>query len=126
MAMVPPSGYTAGRVSDTAITGFESIVKRTGDLPEALRGLQDVLLANLAMIAEIPAPTFDEDARSAFVQERFTELGYSDCSMDEVGNVAGVLPGSEDAPDRNILLVAHIDTPVAATVDHTVTYSRNG
>ena len=103
------------------VTGFESIVQRVGELPEALRGLQDVLLANLAMIAEIPAPTFDEAARAAFVQERFAELGYSDCSMDEVGNVAGVLPGSENGTaDRNILLVAHTDTPVAAAVDHTV------
>ena len=107
-------------MSEATVTGFESIVKRIGDLPEALHGLQDVLLANLAMIAEIPAPTFDEDARAAFVQERFAELGYSDCSMDEVGNVAGVLPGDEGAADRNILLVAHTDTPVAATIDHTV------
>ena len=103
-----------------AVTGFESIVKRIGALPEALRALQDVLLAHLAMIAQIPAPTFGEAARAGFVQERFTELGYSDCSMDEVGNVAGVLPGSESAADRNILVVAHTDTPVAATVDHTV------
>ena len=103
------------------MTGFESIVKRVGDLPQELHELQDVLLANLAMIAEIPAPTFGEDARAAFVQERFVELGYSDCSIDEVGNVVGVLPGSENgAADRNILLVAHTDTPVAATVDHTV------
>ena len=57
------------------ITGFESIVKRIGDLPEALHGLQDVLLANLAMIAEIPAPTFAEDARAGFVQERFAGNG---------------------------------------------------
>ena len=107
-------------MNETTVTGFESIVKRIGDLPQALHGLQDVLLANLAMIAEIPAPTFDEGARAVFVQERFAELGYSDCSIDEVGNVAGVLAGSENGADRNILLVAHTDTPVAATVDHTV------
>ena len=112
---------TLPEVSEARVTGFESIVQRIGELPEALQGLQDVLLANLAMIAEIPAPTFGEDARATFVQERFAELGYSDCSMDEVGNVAGVLPGSENGTaDRNILLVAHTDTPVAATVDHTV------
>jgi acetylornithine deacetylase/succinyl-diaminopimelate desuccinylase-like protein len=107
-------------VNQPSVTGFESIVKRIGDLPETLHGLQDVLLANLAMIAEIPAPTFAEDARAGFVQERFAELGYSDCSIDEVGNVAGVLPGSESTDGRNILLVAHTDTAVAATVDHTV------
>ena len=113
-------GNIAGSVNQPNVTGFESIVKWIGDLPEALHGLQDVLLANLAMIAEIPAPTFDEGARAAFVQERFVELGYFDCSMDEVGNVAGVLPGSESTDGRNILLVAHTDTAVAATVDHTV------
>lgn len=107
-------------MNQPSVTGFESIVKRIGDLPETLHGLQDVLLANLAMIAEIPAPTFAEDARAGFVQERFAEMGYSDCSMDEVGNVAGVLPGSESTDGRNILLVAHTDTAVAATVDHTV------
>lgn len=117
-ALVPDS--IGGSVSERSVTGFESIVKRIGGLPEALQGLQDVLLANLSMIAEIPAPTFDEAARAAFVQERFAELGYSDCSEDEVGNVAGVLRGSDTSADRNILLVAHVDTPVAATVDHTV------
>ena len=55
-------GNIADSVNETNVTGFESIVKRIGDLPEALHGLQDLLLANLAMIAEIPAPTFDEGA----------------------------------------------------------------
>ena len=109
--------------SDTPVlrvTGFDTVLRRIEALPEQLHRVHDLLLANLAMIAEIPAPTFGEAARAAFVQERFAELGYLDCSMDEVGNVAGVLPGAEPEGERNILVVAHMDTPVPATVNHTV------
>ncbi len=113
-------GYTGRGVSKVSVTGFDTVLRRTEALPEQLHRVHDLVLANLAMIAEIPAPTFGEEARAAFVQERFAELGYLDCSLDEMGNVAGVLPGGEPDGQRNILVVAHVDTPVAASVNHTV------
>lgn len=80
---------------------------------------RDIMLANAVMIGEIPAPTFHEDVRVRFMQDRFSECGLQHCSTDEVGNGFGVLPGKTG--ERRILLVAHADTVFSEKVDHTIT-----
>ena len=45
-------------------------------------------------IQQIPAPTFNERQRGAFIQERFLAEGLQDVSSDELGNVYARLPGS--------------------------------
>jgi di/tripeptidase len=87
-------------------------------LPASLQGYREIILANLVMIGEIPAPTFHERARIDFLQQRFTESGLQNVSSDEVGNGAAVLPGTEG--NRNILVSAHADTPFPATFEHTL------
>lgn len=81
--------------------------------------LSEIMLANLVMIAEIPAPTFSEERRVEFVLERLNEYQLLNCSTDEVGNGLGILPG--EVGDRNILLVAHVDTLFPEGADHMVT-----
>jgi di/tripeptidase len=95
--------------------GLHEFVAR---LPAALEGCREIILANLVMIGEIPAPTFHEQARIEFLQQRFTESGLQNVSSDEVGNGAAVLPGTEG--HKNILVSAHADTPFPATIEHTL------
>lgn len=97
------------------ISGLQEFVAR---LPASLQGYREIILANLVMIGEIPAPTFHEQARIDFLQQRFTESGLQNVSCDEVGNGAAVLPGSEG--NRNILVSAHADTPFPVTIEHTL------
>ncbi len=78
-----------------------------------------MILANLVMISEIPAPTFSEQRRVQFLMDRFTEYGLQNCSTDEVDNALGILPGEEGK--RNILVVAHMDTSFDTSADHSVT-----
>lgn len=85
----------------------------------AAKSMQDVLLANLVMIGEIPSPTFGEEQRIRFIEDRFSESGLQNSSSDELGNGFGVLPGVTG--DRTLLVVAHADTLFDATVDHTLT-----
>ena len=59
-------------------------------------------------IQQIPAPPFGEAQRSAFIRERFQVEGLQDVSVDELGNVFGRLPGSENA--RPLVISAHLDT----------------
>jgi len=101
-----------------------------GELLRSLPGLakeiakyREMILANLVMVGEIPAPTFGEKERIAFLMQRFSECGLHNCSVDEVGNGVGVIDGEE--PERSILLVAHADTIFADTVDHTVTVATD-
>lgn len=60
-------------------------------------------------LIEIPAPPFREDARAAWVLERFTELGLVAPGIDREGNVIGWLREPQ-AGEPCVLLSAHIDT----------------
>lgn len=60
-------------------------------------------------VTAIAAPPWGEAARSRWLMARFAELSLTDVQQDELGNVFGVLPGTDpDAP--YIALSAHIDT----------------
>lgn len=94
------------------------IAARVAALPETIAAYREVILANLVMLGEIPAPTFHERERIDFLRQRFTESGLQNVSYDEVGNGAALLPGTEGG--RNILVTAHADTPFPASVDHSL------
>jgi len=100
---------------------YHSIEEIITDLP-AIRdvcvSLRETLLANLVMIGEIPAPTFNEKARVDFLLQRFSECGLTNTSSDECGNGLGIIPGK--TLERNILLLAHADTVFSERHDHTV------
>lgn len=76
-------------------------------------------LVDLAIhIQQIAAPPFGEQARAAFVRERFLEEGLADVSRDEIGNVYARLPGK--GRGRPLIAVAHLDTVFPAETDLTV------
>jgi acetylornithine deacetylase/succinyl-diaminopimelate desuccinylase-like protein len=59
-------------------------------------------------IQQIPAPSFNEEARSTFIQDRFFQEGLATVERDDLGNVYGCLKGDGNA--RPIIVTAHIDT----------------
>lgn len=85
---------------------------------EALRHLREILFANVVMAGEIPAPTGYERRITRFLSDRFTECGLDNISLDQAGNVAGVISGKTGR--RNLLVAAHVDKIWAETEDHTV------
>jgi len=89
------------------------------ELPEALKPLLERLVANLVMIAQIPAPTWGEAARVRFLLDRFAEAGLSDAAADEAGNAVGRVAGK--GKNRTILLASHLDTIYPANQSHEVT-----
>ncbi len=107
--MEPPA---ASPSTDT----FDSILELLPHLVETTASIKESLLTNLIMIGEIPAPTFAEEQRVSFLQDRFNECYLENCSTDEKNNVFGVLPGTEK--DSTLLLVAHTDTVFPVDVDH--------
>lgn len=100
------------------INSFEDILESLPDLEQSISEQKELLLANLVMIGEIPAPTFREDERIEFLINRFREADIRKHSIDEVGNGIGILEGSKG--DENILLVAHADTVFDENTDHTI------
>ena len=85
---------------------------------DATQKTLDLLLSDLVMIGEIPAPTFGEEARVNFLLQRFSECGLTSTSSDECGSGFGIISGNNR--DRNILLLAHADTVFSERRDHTV------
>ncbi len=58
-------------------------------------------------IAAIPAPTFGEERRGAFVSDRLRAIGLSEVRTDAIGNVIGRY-GDGDGP--GVVICSHLDT----------------
>jgi len=86
---------------------------------QKLSSMKEMIIANLVMTAQIPSKTFEEQARAAFVMDRFIECGINDTSTDELGNVIGIIPGRNSK--KSIVLSAHLDTICDSSLDHNVT-----
>jgi tripeptide aminopeptidase len=97
---------------------FSDILKQLPRYQEDISNNREILLANLVMLSEIPAPTFKEEKRVEFIINRLNEYQLLNTSTDEVGNALGILPGKSGK--RNILIVAHMDTVFGVSEDHTV------
>ncbi|MEA2067961.1 MAG: peptidase, partial [Verrucomicrobiota bacterium] len=102
----------------TKFSNIEEILELLPTLPEKLAGIQETLIANLIMLSEIPAPTFEEAARIKLLLQRMVECGLHNVSTDEAGNGVGIIRGKDTS--RNILLVAHADSVYSEKADHTL------
>jgi acetylornithine deacetylase/succinyl-diaminopimelate desuccinylase-like protein len=61
----------------------------------------------------IPAPPFGEQARSAWIADRFRQGGLAQVETDDLGNVLGWLPAAKLPPESSgpvVVLSAHLDT----------------
>ncbi|MFW5997161.1 MAG: peptidase dimerization domain-containing protein [Lentisphaeria bacterium] len=108
---------------DSSKMTFDDILKSLPHLTEECRKTRQTLLTNLVMTGEIPAPTFAEDDRIEFLQRRIAECQLENCSRDAAGNVVGILRGEDE--QRNILVLAHTDTVIPETTDHTISLAAD-
>ena len=75
--------------------------------PQLPAALVDYLVEQTCIIQQIPAPTFHEERRAAYVLSEFIRLGLKDCQIDAAGNVLARWPGEKDLP---VIISAHLDT----------------
>ncbi len=71
-----------------------------------------------AELVAIPAPPFGEDARSAWIAERFKDTGLEEIGTDALGNVTGLLRASglpRESTGPVVVVSAHLDTVFPAT-----------
>ncbi len=73
------------------------------------------LLELAVAIQQIPAPTFAEAQRAAFLAARFQEAGLLDVAQDELGNAYGRWPGAGSSPP--LVISAHLDTVFSASTE---------
>ncbi|GAB4577716.1 MAG: M20/M25/M40 family metallo-hydrolase [Anaerolineales bacterium] len=79
------------------------------------------LLELAIQIQQIPAPTFHETERAAFVHTLFEQEGLREISTDAVGNVYACLPGQGQT--RPLVVSAHTDTVFPFTTPLAVTHT---
>jgi acetylornithine deacetylase/succinyl-diaminopimelate desuccinylase-like protein len=68
-----------------------------------------LVLDEAVRIQQIPAPTFHEDERAAYLVQRFRQLGLAQVEVDSLHTVYGCLPGANPAVPA-LLVSAHTDT----------------
>ncbi len=68
----------------------------------------DQVLDETAHLCCIPAPTFEEAERAAYVAERMRAIGLTDVQIDRIHNVTGLLSAGSSGPTT--LVAAHLDT----------------
>ena len=73
-------------------------------------------------MCQIPAPSFMEEKKAAYVFEKMKDAGLEDVHIDEVGNVLGMRKGILNGP--TIVLAAHTDTVFPIETD--VTLKKDG
>lgn len=97
------------------------------DLPamvDRIRALRDIIIANIVLIGQTPAPTFQEMQRCRKFMNRLLECEVDECTTDGYRNPIGVLRGAD--PDRPpILVAAHMDTHFSRDVDHDYTITAD-
>ena len=78
----------------------------------------EATLAEQIRLAMIPAPTFAEGERAAYLKTCFETFGFADIRIDAVGNVIARRPGTGGGP--TLVFSAHMDTVYPAGTDLTV------
>lgn len=82
------------------------------NLPEIARRIADireVIIANIVLLGQVPAPTFQESRRTAAFCERLNESQIDECTTDGYNNPIGIIRGTSPSKPP-IFLVAHLDT----------------
>ena len=85
----------------------------------ALASSDERIMRDQIALSELAAPTGAEGERAAFVASRFRALGLRDVRLDEMGNVRGMRPGTEE--EAPVVVCAHLDTVFPADVPVRVT-----
>ncbi len=97
-------------------------IAQDGRVQAALADLSaqvDDVMATAVTIQQIPAPTFAEAARAAYVQSQFEAIGLRDAAQDGLHNVYGRIPAASPTHPP-VILSAHLDTVFPAETDLSV------
>jgi tripeptide aminopeptidase len=78
----------------------------------------DAILRAQITVAQIAAPTGEEQERAGWVARRFADCGLSEIHTDAAGNVIGQREGTADAPP--VVICAHLDTVFPRDTDLSV------
>jgi tripeptide aminopeptidase len=83
---------------------------------DQIRKIREIIISNIILIGQIPAPTFHERRRAECLVERLADFQVDESTIDDFGNPIGVIRGTS-AEKQSIFVVAHLDTFSDVAVD---------
>ncbi len=102
---------------------MEKYLKNLPNTVEKIKALNDIIITNIVLIGQVPAPTFKENRRTNFFLDRLSEAGADECTTDGYRNPISIIRGT-DPTKPPIFVAAHMDTPFDADVDHNYTVQK--
>ncbi len=91
---------------------------------ETVRSIKEVIITNVVLIGQVPAPTFKEKRRATVFMERLTEARVDECTTDGYRNPVGIVRGVSGAKPP-IFVVAHLDSAFGKEMDHNYSVTEN-
>ena len=61
---------------------------------DQIRKIREIIISNIVLIGQIPAPTFHERRRAECLVERLAEFQVDECSIDDFGSPIGLIRGA--------------------------------
>lgn len=103
---------------------MNEFLKTLPNLVDEIKAVQDIIITNIVLIGQTPAPTFKEKRRSTVFMERLAEFGVDEVTTDGYRNPIGIIRGT--APDKPPIFVsAHLDTFFDRDIVHNYTVGKN-
>lgn len=104
---------------------MEDILKRLPFFRDQIQAIKEVIISNIILLGQTPAPTFNETARSRVFLERLAEAQADECTLDDFNNPIGIVKGTSRGARPPIFAVSHLDTAFNADVDFNYVVRKN-
>ncbi|MGD9172904.1 MAG: M20/M25/M40 family metallo-hydrolase [Desulfobacterales bacterium] len=88
---------------------MNNFLEQLPGLVDQIRSLREIIITNIVLIGQTPAPTFREKKRSKLFMERLAEFQVDEITTDGYRNPIGIIRGT-DARKPPIFVLAHMDT----------------
>ena len=88
---------------------MHNFLEKLPALVDEVKSLKEIIITNIVLIGQTPAPTFREKKRSKLFMDRLAEFQVDEVTTDGYRNPIGIVRGS-DSSMPPIFVLAHLDT----------------
>jgi len=97
---------------------MNTILKRIPAFVDKLKEIQEIIISNIVLIGQTPAPTYNEQARTEIFLDRLSDAQADYCATDDNNSPISIIKGNSEGSLPPIFVVAHLDTFMDADIDH--------
>jgi acetylornithine deacetylase/succinyl-diaminopimelate desuccinylase-like protein len=103
---------------------MDDVLNRLAEMVDGIHAMREIIITNIVLIGQVPAPTFKEKKRSQVFMDRLAEFQVDECTTDGYRNPIGIIRGT-DRSKPPIFVVAHLDTFYEKDIDYNFTVDAN-